>query len=43
MKPELIEFAREESLEDVIKTLKELIAWTEDKIKHIVEGKTAEI
>ena len=43
MKLKLIEFAREESLEDVIKTLKELIARTEDKIKHIVEGKTAEI
>ena len=36
-----IECVKDESLEDVIKTLKDMIAQAEDKMKHITDGKTA--
>ena len=43
MEKEGTECMKSESLEEIIKTLKDLITRTEDRMKYITEGKTAEI
>ena len=43
MEHKQVERAVDESLEEIIKTLKNMIAQTEDKIRRIAEGKTAKI